>query len=425
MAQEQRVGQARAGANESPEGCGPIWLGSEVAAPVPLRQRAYEGIRSAGQIARVDLARQLDVSPATVTALISELLAEGLVEEVEGQARPGARGRPPVALGVRGAAGYVIGLKLGEFQHSAVLADMAGHTVASASLERDGPARSLKVILEEAEALTRKVIARVGVPEGQILGLAAGLPGLVDHPRGEVLWSSVLEGHQVPLAALLTDSLGLPVWIDNDTNLLTLAELWFGRGRAARSFAVISIEQGVGMGLALDQQLYRGAHSVALELGHTKVQLDGALCRCGQRGCLEAYTSDYALVREAQTALDLGSRHQLSPHLVLESLHDQAKAGNEAARTIFRRAGRYMAAGLANVVNLFDPSLVILSGERMQYQYLYAEDVMREMERMIVGQGREAPRVEVNAWGDLGWARGAVALGLTHAGAALAMRGAA
>lgn len=406
-------------------GCGPIRQGGGASGgAAPLRLAAYERIRAAGQIARVELARALDVSPATVTAVASELIADELVEEVEGPGRSSGRGRPPVALKVRGGAGYVIGVKFGEFKHTAILADMSGATVASHTLERKTPARSLKVVLDEARALTDRLIAAAGVSPGRIIALGAGLPGLVDHPAGLVHWSSVLEGEAVPLAQLLTDTLGIPAIIDNDTNLLTLAELWFGRGRKAHDFAVVSIEQGVGMGLALDQSLYRGAHSLALELGHTKVQLDGALCRCGQRGCLEAYTSDYALVREAHTALELDPRRQLSPQMVLESLHDQAKAGNVAARSIFRRAGRYMAAGLANVINLFDPSLIILSGERMQYQYLYAEEVMREVEKMIVGQGRRAPRIEVNAWGDLVWARGAVALALSVGAEKLAGRAA-
>src|SRR5690606_19716487 len=125
-----------------------------------------------------------------------------------------------------------------------------------------------------------------------------------------------------------------PVLIDNDANMVTLAELWFGAGRALNDFAVVTIEHGVGMGLVLNHRLYRGAMGQGMEIGHTKVQLDGALCRCGQRGCLEAYVADYALVREASTALNWGNRAH-STHVMLESLYDHAKAGNVAARAIF------------------------------------------------------------------------------------------
>jgi predicted NBD/HSP70 family sugar kinase len=164
----------------------------------------------------------------------------------------------------------------------------------------------------------------------------------------------------------------------------------------------------------LNHRLYRGAQGLGMELGHTKVQLDGALCRCGQRGCLEAYVADYALVREATTALNWTHRESQPVGVLLESLYDHAKAGNAAARSIFRRAGRYLAVGLANVVNLFDPELIILSGERMRYDYLYAADTLAEMEALMLNTGRPAPKIEIHAWGDMLWAHGAAALALSE-----------
>jgi predicted NBD/HSP70 family sugar kinase len=194
---------------------------------------------------------------------------------------------------------------------------------------------------------------------------------------------------------------------------VTLAELWYGDGRGVSNFAVVTIEHGVGMGLVLNNRLYRGARGLGTELGHTKVQLDGALCRCGQRGCLEAYVADYALVREASTALN---RHpgSVPQGQMLESLYKDAKAGNRAARSIFRRAGRYLAVGLGNIVNLFDPELILLSGDRMRYDYLYADEVLAELANVAIQVDRPAPRVEIHAWGDMIWARGAAALALSH-----------
>jgi predicted NBD/HSP70 family sugar kinase len=167
------------------------------------------------------------------------------------------------------------------------------------------------------------------------------------------------------------------------------------------------------MGLVVNHRVYRGARGLGTELGHTKVQLDGALCRCGQRGCLEAYVADYALAREAATALNLMHREGQPLSVLLESLFDHAKAGNTAARSIFRRAGRYLAVGLANVVNLFDPGRIILSGERMRYDYLYAADTLAEMESLMLPSGRAPPKIEVHAWGDMLWAQGAAALALS------------
>jgi predicted NBD/HSP70 family sugar kinase len=216
------------------------------------------------------------------------------------------------------------------------------------------------------------------------------------------------------LAAAASAHLGLPVHIDNDANLVALAELWFGAGRSISDFAVVTIEHGVGMGLVLGHRIYRGTQRLGMELGHTKVQLDGALCRCGQRGCLEAYIADYALAREATTALNWGHKEGQSIGILLESLYDHAKAGNSTAKSIFRRAGRYLAVGLSNVINLFDPALIILSGERMRYDYLYAEETLAEMDNLVINTGRPRPPIEIHAWGDLLWAHGAAALALSQ-----------
>jgi len=234
----------------------------------------------------------------------------------------------------------------------------------------------------------------------------------VDRQSSILRWSPLLETRDVDLAAALQARLGLPIRIDNDANLLTLAELWFGAGREVSDFAVVTIEHGVGMGFVINHRLYRGAHGMGMELGHTKVHLDGALCRCGQRGCLEAYLADYALVREARTALNLPDIETLSVNMLLDSLFERARAGDAAAQAIFRRAGRYLALALANVANLFDPEMIILSGERMRYDYLYAGETLEEMRTMMVDTGRASPRMEIHAWGDMVWARGAAAMAL-------------
>ncbi len=383
----------------------------------PLRQQIYERIRAAGRIARIDLARDLDVSPASVTATAAELLAAGLIEEVASPRREGesSRGRPPVALAVRPEAGVVAGIKFSDRSHAAIIVDFAGRVLGEARISRRASVQEAPDVVEDAARLIAEACARAGIAPAALDAIGAGMPGVIEHDSGAVLWSPILRDRSVALGAMLQARLGCPVRVDNDANLVTLAELWFGAGRSLPDFAVVTIEHGVGMGLVLGHRLWRGAQGLGMELGHTKVQLDGALCRCGKRGCLEAYVADYALVREATTALGWGDRAVQSPTILLESLYDHAKAGNEAARAIFKRAGRYLALGLANVVNLFDPPLIFLSGERLRYDYLYAEEVLRDMAAMRLETGRPAPRVEIRAWGDQLWARGAAALALDAA----------
>ncbi|MGO4906804.1 ROK family protein [Pseudorhodobacter sp. W20_MBD10_FR17] len=400
-------------ASNAVPGCGPL-IPPLSDALRPLRQQIFERVRAAGQIARVQVAKELGVSPASVTTGVSELIEAGLLEEViaprEGDA---GRGRPAVALGVRACAHRVAGMKLSDREHTAVIVDFAGNVIADEVVQRTPGAMSLPQLFQAMETLLDSVCAKAGIERTALTALGLGVPGFVDSGAGQVMWSSVMADRGVDLAALATAHLGLAVHIDNDANLVTLAELWFGAGRGLPDFAVVTIEHGVGMGVVVNHRIYRGAHGLGMELGHTKVQLDGALCRCGQRGCLEAYVADYALAREASTALNWVGKDGQSINVLLESLYDHAKAGNAAARSIFRRAGRYLAVGLSNVVNLFDPSLIILSGERMRYDYLYAADTLAEMENLAIATGRPRPPIEIHAWGDLLWAQGAAALALS------------
>ena len=401
-------------AAEPGQGCGPLIppLSDSLR---PLRQQVFERVRAAGMVARVQLAKDLGVSPASVTSATSELIEAGLIEEVTAPREDGqGRGRPAQALGVRAGAHRVAGMKLSDREHTAVIVDFAGNLLADHVIQRPPGAMSMAEMLDTIERLLDSVCAKAGMARGDLAGVGIGLPGFVDCEGGMVFWSSTLTERAQPLAAAAQARLGLPVAIDNDANLVALAELWFGSGRRLSDFAVVTIEHGVGMGLVVNHRIYRGARGLGMELGHTKVQLDGALCRCGQRGCLEAYVADYALAREASTALNFGHREAPPIGILLESLYDHAKAGNAAARSIFRRAGRYLAVGLSNVINLFDPALIILSGERMRYDYLYAAETLAEMENLAISTGRARPPIEIHAWGDLLWAHGAAALALSR-----------
>lgn len=400
------------GESEGPSGCGPL-LPVDSADAKPLRQQIFEHVRAAGRAARTDVTRALGISAGSATTLTADLIAAGLLREVEGLPREQGRGRPPVALEVVPEGRHVIGIKLSDENHSAVLTDFAGHMLADATLPTPPTRKSLDEILEEIDTLMDLVLKASGKSLADITAVGIGMSGIVDHETGTVPWSPLLSDRDTDIAGAFVARFGVPLHVDNDANVLTLAELWFGAGRSMSDFAVVTIEHGVGMGLVLNNQLFRGSRGMGLELGHTKVQLDGALCRCGQRGCLEAYLADYALAREAATALHRNPRNLQSPSAMLDALFAQAKSGNEAARTIFRRAGRYLSVGLSNVIQLFDPELIILSGERMQYDYLYADEVLAEMQKLTLNDGREPCRIETHAWGDLVWARGATALALT------------
>lgn len=387
-------------------GCGPLLSYEDVKAP-PLRQQVFEFVRTSGRVARTDIARALRISAGSATTLTADLISTGMLREVDEPARETARGRPPVALEVVPEAAFVIGIKLSSKRHSAVLCDFAGNVVETQTVAALDVRRSRDALLDDAMGLIGLLLTKAEKTPHDINAVGLGLPGIVDRESGMIRWSSLLRDTNIDLAEGFAERFAAPLFIDNDTNMLTLAELWFGVGRDKTDFAVVTIDDGVGMGMVVNNRLYQGTHGVGMELGHTKVQLDGALCRCGQRGCLEAYLGDYALTREAATVLDLGTSTPHDTDDVLDLLFAKAQSGHAAAETIFRRAGRYLSVGLSNVIQLFDPPLIILSGERTQYDYFYADEVLSEMPNLTLSDGRKPCAIEIHPWDDLVWARGA------------------
>lgn len=372
----------------------------------------FSVIRQTAPVPRIDIARITGLSPATVTSITADLISSGLIQEVPADAQPATqkRGRPRVNLKIRGAAHRVAGMKLSDKSITVTILDFAGETIADYSASSDVAIRSAAGTIRYLENTLDAALASAGMRRSDISGVGIGIPGFIDTPTGHVHWSPNITERDLPLQSMLCQTLGIPVFIDNDANLVAIAEQRFGLGKQARNFIVVSVEQGVGMGIVIDGKLYRGTRGRGAELGHTKVHLDGALCRCGQRGCLEAYVGDYALLREANTTMDLGKK--AGAEFQIEVLLQNAKAGNELAQSIIRRAGRMFSMGLANVVNIFAPELIILSGERMQYDFLYNDEMIDEMKKSIVRAGGPPPEVRVHKWGNQMWAKGAAAFAI-------------
>lgn len=376
------------------------------------RQQVIAAIRKAEEIARIDIAQRTGFSPATVTSVTSELLSAGLIEEVtapEG-ARDSKRGRPRVALKIRGIAHRVAGIKVSNRSATVALMDFEGNTFC----EFETPLPRSQLPADEMAAFIKNsldmAVEKAGITVADLSGIGVGVAGIIDAPRGFVYWSPSMTERNVNLRSMLEEVIPLPIFIDNDANLVAKAEQLFGMGKAYRDFIVVTIEHGVGMGIVIDGQIYRGTRGCGAEFGHTKVHLNGALCRCGQRGCLEAYVADYAVLREANSMGTATGDESIEGKL--DRLFQDAKSGDKLAQSIFQRAGTMFAMGLANIVNIFDPELIILSGERMQFDYLYADEVLEIMKNSVVQIDAPLPQVKIHKWGDLMWAKGAAAFAM-------------
>lgn len=372
--------------------------------------RVLREIRLSGQTTRVDIASALNLSPATVTAVMSALLESDVIVEEKAAASPG-RGRPRVLVSLNPDAHYVAGAKLNDGSLTTAVLNFKGEIISEAAAEFESQTIDGDGLKAKVDETLDAALEAAGLDESQIDAFGMGVPGFVETETGLCHWSPVLSGGPVDIRALLRQRLTCPIFVDNDANLVTLAELWFGLGRKERNFLVVTVEHGVGLGVVIDGRLYRGARGLGAEFGHTKVQIDGALCRCGQRGCLEAYVADFALRREASAALE-DDVSGLSRADVLDRLAAEARAGKEIPASIYRRAGRMLGLGLANLVNLFDPALIVLAGERIRNHQLIADEVERTLAENAIVVTRPRTPLAVHRWGDGLWARGAGALAL-------------
>jgi N-acetylglucosamine repressor len=368
------------------------------------RSSVLNTVKNAGPVARTDIARITGLSPATVTAITSELIEDNLV--FEKSAGDSSGGRRPILLALNPRGGYVVGIKLTEHEAIGALTDLEATVISRRTQPWEGstPQDAVQVMSRLVHALA----VEKGVRKKQLLGVGVGLAGIIDAPRGILRSTPYFEWLDLPLRDLLQTSLRLPVYIDNDVNTFTLAEKWFGSGKGIDNFLTVTIGRGVGMGIVVNGQLYRGVGGGAGELGHTVVDPLGPLCSCGKRGCLEAYIGDQALIQSAQAGAQRGDL----PFSVQDAqgLVNLAASGDPFARQILAEAGEKLGNALANLINLFNPELIIIGGEGTRAgEWLFKSMRSAIHQNTIPGLVKEST-IHVEPWGDAAWARGAASL---------------
>jgi predicted NBD/HSP70 family sugar kinase len=356
-------------------------------------------VGSQGPVARVEIARRLSLSAATVTEVTRDLVADGLIHVVDQAASSG--GRPPLLLGLVAGAAHALGVKIAPDRIAVVEVNLDGEILKHTEAPFDALHNDA---LSDLVKLVRKTVDMAEGP--RLLGVGLGVPGTVDAQSG-VVDAPILGWRSIALGPVLRDELGLPVLIDNDVNTLAVAERLYGRGRNAENFLTVTIGRGVGLGIIVGGDLYRGARGGAGEFGHVPVVQDGPLCECGMHGCLESLVSDPALIGQAvqQGILESGSSIQDG----IERLRRLADNGQPEARAIYAAAGAILGRAVAGLVNILSPQVVILSGEGAQ-AWIHLATTFTAAFRAATFPSLRGVEFEVDPWDDAKWARGAAAL---------------
>ena len=377
------------------------------------------------KLSRSELAKLTHLSNTTITNLISELLEEGLVAESDcnDEELTGVRpvGRPRTAICLVPDAQFVIGVHVGVGTYRVALANLYDEIIHSCIEQFDTQAQP-EDVLEAMVFCVNQVVEESGIDPALILGVGVGLSGLVDFESGVNVMAPNLNWRNVPVKDLLANKLQMPVVVDNNVRCMALGETYFGVGVDLESLVFVYGRIGVGAGFISRGEVFRGSNMGAGEIGHTTLLgEEGEPCRCGKRGCLETLVSEPAIISQAKAILKIEPKGILADIIqqhpdddVVNSIFAAARAGDETVRSMLAKKAYYLGVALANMVNLYNPELILLGGLFAQEQEFFIDPVIDTVRQMSFGGLGNQVRIEATSFGWKAGVVGAAALALTQ-----------
>src|SRR3954465_5095802 len=380
------------------------------------RLRVIHALRDEGTISRAEIARRTGLSRSTVSSLVADLQADGLVVErpEPGSAHGQQGGRPPILLSFDASAGAAVGIDFGHSHLRVAVSDLAS-TILSERREPLDTDHDAQQGLELAAEMVTDALADAGVPRSAVIGAGMGLPGPIEQDAGTVGSSAILPGWIGMTAANeMRHRLDIPVLGDNDANPGALAEAAFGAGRDAGDLIYLKVSSGIGAGLILNGRLYRGSAGLAGELGHVLVDPDGIVCRCGNRGCLETVAATGALV-------DL-LRRSHGEDFTIEAMLDAARDGDAGCQRVIHDAGRALGTVAAMLLNVLNPEMLIVGGDLAAAGDLLLDGIRESLARAALPETSKGAELVAGVLGERAQVLGALALVVSEADRALPTR---
>jgi N-acetylglucosamine repressor len=319
---------------------------------------------------RLELARKAGLSAASITLIVQSLINKGLV--VESSLVSSNLGRRPVSLAIRSDSAFLVGVDIGSYYLRVVITDINGNISYRHQSETCIPEGRDRVLKRAFQAV-HEAIHKSGLPRSVIKGIGLAHSGVIDSQNGVVLSfprpGQMAEWKQVPLRTLFQKEFQVPCLLEDSVRTIATAEKCFGLGKDLHDFLYIDVGMGIGAAFFFDGKLYHGAGGKAGEFGHITIDKNGPLCSCGNNGCLEAVASCAAIIEAVQTAINRGVDSKIRNlaggdlDLVSIELVAQAAAENDSlAFRVLHEAASYIANGLADLVNLLNPKLIIFGG---------------------------------------------------------------
>jgi predicted NBD/HSP70 family sugar kinase len=356
-------------------------------------------LRERGGVSRAEIAQRTALSRATVSSVIAELREDGLVVEIEG-APEGQTGRPPTRVRLARSAGAALGIDFGKRHLRVAVSDLGHQVLAERAVEIETD-HEAELGMRIAAGLVDEVVAEAGVTRRSIVGVGMGLPGPIQ-ATGELGSSTILPGWVgVRAQEAMAKRLQLPVEVDNDANLGALGEWTWGAARGCDDVVYLKVATGMGAGLIVGGRLYRGAGGTAGEIGHTIIDAQGPICRCGNRGCLEILVGVPALLELLQPAV--------GPITWREAL-ERAVAGDLACRRVIADAGTAIGGAAATVCNLLNPARIVIGGDLGAAGELLLAPMREGIKRAAIPSAANDVEVVAGILGERAEVLGAIAL---------------
>ncbi|HKI52989.1 MAG TPA: ROK family protein [Anaerolineales bacterium] len=342
-----------------------FWLPADYNVKSFNKHAALDLVRFSGVgLSRTDLADKMGLTRAAVSLIVNDLLESQVIQEAASRSTPS--GRPPIILEINPTRGLVGAIDMGATHLSIALADFTARIHYESEFPfdiKDGP----ETCIEEADQKLRNILSELGLSLSDLSAIGIGVPGPVITEAGMVIAPPIMPGwDHFPIRETLEEKWICPVTLNNDAELGALGEWAYGAGRGQKNIAYIKIGSGIGAGLVLNQQIYGGTTGAAGEIGHLTIDENGPLCNCGNHGCLEAFAGGHAIALQGQALAKSGKRTLLSDipteKITALTVTEAARHGDLHAQEILRRAGTSIGIAIAGLINLFNPSVVIIGG---------------------------------------------------------------
>lgn len=361
-----------------------------IARPDDVRRQNQFGVLTAlrrnGNLSRTELSAATGLSASTVTVITNSLMERGvLTAEQVGEPSGQKRGRPQVRLLPNPRFASIAVMRLALNLISADIYDYSGQLLGSKTANVRTKSMTAAELTDSMIATLRAVLDEQCDEVGPLARITVGVEGIVDGEGKVFLSSPVIDVRDIPVGAALEAEFGAPVELGNECNMIAEALRWRAPERYGQNFAAVLMTIGIGMGLYLNGKLFSGIASSAVEFGHICYQPDGALCRCGRHGCIEAYAGQHSILRAAMGA-DTGKMLAEDPAAgAMEALAETARRTEGPARDAFREAGRAIGTGLSNLFSMFDPIPLVFTGPGVQFLDLMKESITRALDNPSYG----------------------------------------